>query len=128
MQSGQADRLGRFPRRSAFRYQYARARETGYRAMIDPPESGTSEVPRERRLTVVPTPLRKRAIDLANLSDVRREMGRLYRDMRARRIDTQDGTRLVYVLVQIAKIIEQADMQPRLEAIERALANRPPCK
>ncbi len=92
------------------------------------PETSREEALPERRLTLLPTPLRRRAVDLANLHDVRREMCRLYRDMRSKKIDTQDGTRMVYVLVQIAKILELADMQPRLEAIERAIGSRPTCK
>lgn len=96
--------------------------------MSTSPEISHPEALAERRLTVVPTPLRKRAVDLANLNDVRREMCRLYREMRLKKIDTPDGTRMVYVLVQIAKMIELADMQPRLEAIERAIGGRPPCK
>jgi hypothetical protein len=40
----------------------------------------------------------------------------------------QCGDRLIYTLCQIAKIIELADMQPRLEAIERAIGSRTPCK
>ena len=92
------------------------------------PNPATAEVVPERRLTPVPTPLRRRAIDLATLNDVRREMCRLYRDMRTRRIDTQDGTRMTYVLSQIAKIIELGQFQGRVEALERAIRSRPPCK
>lgn len=92
------------------------------------PEAAAPEVVSARRLTAVPTPLRRRAIDLATLADVRRELGRVYRDMRFQRIATQDGTRLTYTLCQMAKLIELAEMQPRLEAIERAIGSRPPCK
>ena len=55
-------------------------------------------------------------------------MCRIYREMRARRIDTQDGTRMTYTLWQIAKIIELAELQPRLEAIERVIGSRPSCR
>ena len=96
--------------------------------MSDLPKSQTPELLPERHLAAVPTPLRKRAIDLASLTDVRREMSRTYRDMRSGRIDTQDGTRLTYVLGQIGKIVELAEMQPRIEAIERAIGKRPLCK
>jgi hypothetical protein len=92
------------------------------------PDSAVLEAEPERHLTAVPTPIRRRAIDLANLNDVRREMCRLYRDMRTRRIDTQDGTHMTYVLSQIAKIIEFGQFQGRVEALERAIRNRPPCK
>ena len=38
--------------------------------------------------------------------------------MRTHRIDTQDGTRPVYVLAQVGKIIEMADLEWRLAALE----------
>jgi hypothetical protein len=43
----------------------------------------------------LPTPPR---IDLKTIDDVRVEMARVYRDMRARRIESSDGTKLAYVL------------------------------
>lgn len=69
--------------------------------MSNIPDSTVMEAVAERRLTAVPTPIRRRAIDLATLNDVRREMCRLYRDMRTKRMDTQDGTRMTYVFSQI---------------------------
>lgn len=66
------------------------------------------------RLVPLPTP----PLNLHNLDAVRREMSRVYRDMRGRRIDSQDGTRLVYVLSQIAKVHEIAELEKKIEAIE----------
>ena len=37
------------------------------------------------------------------------EMARVYRDMRAGRIDTADGTKLAYVLAQLGKLIEAGE-------------------
>jgi hypothetical protein len=96
--------------------------------MSNIPDSTVLEVVPARRLTGVPTPFRRRAIDLATLNDVRREMCRLYRDMRTKRMDSQDGTRMTYVLSQIAKILELGQIQTRVEALERAIRTRPPCK
>lgn len=45
-------------------------------------------------------------INLSSVEDVRREMARVYRDMRAAKLDTQDGTRLVYVLDRMLKAFE----------------------
>jgi hypothetical protein len=39
-------------------------------------------------------------------------MARVYRDMRHGCIETQDGTRLVYVLTQITKTIQAAELGP----------------
>lgn len=72
-------------------------------------------------LKVLPTP---RRIDLANLEQVRQEMARVYRDMRAGTIESQDGTRLVYVLAQLAKLHESTEVAKRLESLELALNRR----
>lgn len=46
-------------------------------------------------------------------------MGKVYRDMRQGRIESQDGTRLVYVLSQMAKVHEIAVLEKRVEQLER---------
>jgi hypothetical protein len=86
----------------------------------------------ERRLTAVPTPLtqvteltkRRRAVDLATLTDVRREMSRVYRDVHRGRLRADEGGKRIYMLVSIAKVVELAEVQPRVEAIERAINRR----
>ena len=91
------------------------------------PSSG-SKVPvtvAERGVTVLPTPPR---IDLKTIDDVRVEAARVYRDMRAGRIETQHGTRLVYVLGVIGKLIESGDLEKRLEAVEGVLKHRAAAK
>jgi len=65
-------------------------------------------------MRVIPTP----PINLHDMEAVRREMARVYRDMRSGRIDTQDGTRLVYSLTQIAKLHEAVELVRRLEKLE----------
>jgi hypothetical protein len=45
-------------------------------------------------------------------------MARVYRDMRAARIDTQEGTRLCYVLAQLSRLIELADLEQRITKLE----------
>jgi len=76
-------------------------------------------------LALLPTPQRRGPV-LETLTDVRREMARVYRQMRHGRIDTQDATRMTYVLSQIAKIIETTQLDARIEAVERALGSRRP--
>lgn len=66
-----------------------------------------------------PTPPR---INLSNLQSIRREMAAVYRDMRSGRLDTQDGSRLVYSLGQIGKLIEVEVLERRLSELE-ALAS-----
>ena len=76
-------------------------------------------------VTLLPSP-RRRGPVLETLTDVRREMARVYRHMRHGRIDTQDATRMTYVLSQIARIIQTAELDARVTAVERALGSRKP--
>lgn len=66
-------------------------------------------------IEVKPTP----SIHLKSIDDVRLEMAKVYRDMKLQRIATSDGTRLVYVLGQIGKMIELHDIEKRLEVLEQ---------
>lgn len=67
---------------------------------------------------VLTTPMK---IDLATIDDVRLEMAKVYRDMKSQKIPTHDGTRLVYVLGQIGKMIEIHDIEKRINLIEEKL-------
>ena len=85
----------------------------------------TDNPPPRPVVTLLPSPLRRGPV-LETLTDVRREMARVYRNMRHGRIDTQDATRMTYVLSQIAKIIQTAELDARVAAVERALGSRKP--
>jgi len=63
-------------------------------------------------------------IDLRNAHAIRREVASVYRDMRAGRIETQDGTRLAYVLDMIRKSYESAVLQERIELLEQTIERR----
>lgn len=89
---------------------------------MNAPESTALDSQPRRALNVIPYPGRRP--DLATLNDVRREMARVYRDMKLRRIPTQDGTRLAFVLAQIGKLIQQGELERRLEALEYATGQR----
>jgi hypothetical protein len=45
-------------------------------------------------------------------------MARIYREMEAHKRDSQEGSRLVYVLTQIAKALELTEIERRLAALE----------
>jgi hypothetical protein len=66
-------------------------------------------------LELLPTPSR---IDLKSIDDVRLEMARVYREMRSNIIEAQQGTRLVYVLAAIGKLIELHDIEQRIQDLE----------
>lgn len=63
-------------------------------------------------------------INLSNLDDVRLEMSKVYRDMRGGRLESSEGTRLVYVLGQLAKLHEVIEVAKRLASIELAMKGR----
>ena len=67
---------------------------------------------------VVATP---KKIDLSTINDVRLEMASVYRKMSAGNIETSDGSRLVYVLGQIGKMIELHEIVLRVDKLEGKL-------
>jgi hypothetical protein len=85
--------------------------------------SGSEPVESNARsgIAFLPTPPR---IDLKTIDDVRVEMARVYRDMRAGKLETADGTKLAYVLSQLGKLIESGELEKRLEALEGVLISR----
>ena len=45
-------------------------------------------------------------------------MGRVYREARAGKIDTQDATRLVFVLGELRKLYEATELEERIAVLE----------
>lgn len=80
------------------------------------PDSTNDRAPggKQAALVVLPAP----RINLNNLDGLRREMARVYRDMRGGRVPTQDGARLVYVLGELRRVFEVCDLEKRLAALE----------
>ena len=63
------------------------------------------------------TPTKK--IDLATINDVRLEMASVYREMKSGNIEASEGTKMAYVLSQIAKLIaEKQNTQANLQSTE----------
>lgn len=63
--------------------------------------NGTKDSPEIRTVTGEVLPPIPPKINLSTIDDVRLEMARVYRDMRSKDINPQDGTRLTYVLAQL---------------------------
>ena len=61
-----------------------------------------------------PTP----RINLATAEDIRREMGRVYREARSGKLPTSEATKLTYILTQILRATEVYLMEQRLSALE----------
>lgn len=83
---------------------------------ISPPNL-TTNAPSSQLMAVastVPTP----RLNLNDLDGVRREMARVYKDMRGGSIPSQDGARLVYVLGELRKMFEACELEKRIEALE----------
>lgn len=57
---------------------------------------------------------------LGSVGSVRREMSRIFREMRSGELDTTKGCKLTYTLLTIGKLIESEIIEQRLQALERA--------
>lgn len=88
----------------------------------DSPERALALPSGRQELKVIPYPQRR--TDLATLTDVRREAARIYRDVRLKKLESAEGSRLVYMLSTVGKLIEAADVQTRIDALERAMGRR----
>ena len=69
-----------------------------------------------KSLLVTPTPSR---LELKKIDDIRLEMAKVYREMRTNKMEGQQGSRLVYVLSQIGKLIEMSEIEQRISELER---------
>jgi hypothetical protein len=63
-----------------------------------------------------PTP----RINLSTSEDIRREMAKVYRETRCNKILPSNGTKLVYMLINILKAYEAAEIERRLTDLELA--------
>ena len=59
-------------------------------------------------------------INLSTSKDIRREMARVYRETRFNKILPNNGTKLVYMLINILKAYEVTEMEKRLVELEKA--------
>ena len=63
-----------------------------------------------------PTP----RINLSTSEDIRREMAKVYRETRCNKILPSNGTKLVYMLINILKAYEVTEIEKRLADLELA--------
>ena len=59
-------------------------------------------------------------INLSTSEDIRREMARVYRETRFNKILTNNGSKLVYMLINILKAYEVTEIEKRLVDLEKA--------
>jgi hypothetical protein len=67
-----------------------------------------------------PTP----RINLSTSEDIRREMAKVYRETRGNKILPNNGTKLVYMLINILKAYEVTEIEKRLVELEKAHLKR----
>jgi hypothetical protein len=65
-----------------------------------------------------PHPLKVR-VKLNTIADVQRELSKLYRLARSKRMDVSDASKLGNLLMLVARIMETSDLEARLSALER---------
>jgi hypothetical protein len=71
----------------------------------------------DRDLPQKPPPIGK----LNTVKACRIELAKVYKDARSGKIEPSDGTRLAFILSQIAKLIESSDLEQRFEIVEKQL-------
>jgi len=59
-------------------------------------------------------------INLSTSEDIRREMAKVYRETRCNKILPNNGSKLVYMLVNILKAYEVTEIEKRLADLEKA--------
>jgi hypothetical protein len=67
---------------------------------------------------------------LATIDDVKAELARLYRSAKAKQMDVGDASKLANMLALLGRLIEGADLERRIAAIEAAQTSdkeRPRC-
>lgn len=57
-------------------------------------------------------------INLSTAEDIRREMGRVYREARSNKLPINEATKLTYILTQILRATEVYLLEERLSALE----------
>lgn len=57
-------------------------------------------------------------INLSTSEDIRREMAKVYRETRCNKILPSNGTKLVYMLINILKAYEVTEIEKRLADLE----------
>lgn len=63
-------------------------------------------------------------IDLRDANAMRREIGTVYREMRAGKLAASDGTKLAHVLEIMRRMFETSELEARVELVERQLRTR----
>jgi hypothetical protein len=63
-------------------------------------------------------PAPRQKVRLHTIDDLRLEMGKVYNDMRSGKLESNEGTKLAYVLGQMVKVFELTAIERRIDALE----------
>jgi hypothetical protein len=91
--------------------------------------TGAAESGTDWELVGSPTPTQRisaRRLPLDSLEATRREMSRVYREMRSGSLPSHEGTKLVYVLSKIGELLTIVQIERRIDALETGTALPPP--
>lgn len=81
--------------------------------------SNELEVPVYKLVPVNPTPKPKKYNRLGSVRQVRFELASVYRAVRNGEMASGEGTRLTYILTQLANMIVDGDLEAKVEDLER---------
>ena len=68
--------------------------------------------------TLPPTKGKRYRCKLDTMADVKAEMSKVYRESRSEVLDPVTGTKLIWMLQSVAKVIEGSDLEKRIELLE----------
>ncbi|KVW94402.1 hypothetical protein ABW22_13035 [Thiobacillus denitrificans] len=58
---------------------------------------------------------------LSKLSDLKAELGRLYRQAKSGKVATSDASRLAFILNSLGRVIVDAELEQRIQQLEQQL-------
>ena len=64
-----------------------------------------------------PRPVQVR-VKLSTVHDVQKELSKIYRLCRAKKLDVSEGSKLANILVMVARLMETSDLEARIAALE----------
>ncbi len=69
--------------------------------------------------TLPPSKGKRYRCKLETMADVKAEMAKVYRESRSDIIDPVTGTKLIWMLQSVARVIEGSDFEKRLDVLEK---------
>lgn len=93
----------------------------GWPSMNVGSQSAPNVEPKSSQITVLPpkAPPKLKRVKLGNIKAIRAELAAVYRAVRRGEMDTGTGTRLTYILTQLANLTMDSQIEERLNELER---------